>query len=179
MPLPRHSGSAAPSLLPPLPLPTCTRFCAGFLSGPNHLGNTCDAPIIADTHTDEIFLHPQYFYLAHFSKFVPRGSRRIHIDRNVGDASAPFPPVDPSSAENPAGGVYNLSGSVAYGACPAGPPRAVALRRADDGRTVVVALNCADSPSVIRLVDGTSGRALQRTMPARSIQTYLLSAASA
>ena len=142
--------------------------------GPNHLGNTCDAPVIADTTTGELFLHPQYFYLGHFSKFVTPGSRRIRLERAERADADGKAPAGAYATPSPAGGVYNLSGAVAYGACPGGPPRAVALRRTD-GRVVVVVLNCADSDAVIRLEDGESGRMLQRTMPPRSIQTYVLS----
>lgn len=45
--------------------------------GPNHVGNYCDAPIIADTKTNIINYENSYYYIGHFSKFVPQGSIRI------------------------------------------------------------------------------------------------------
>jgi glucosylceramidase len=45
--------------------------------GPNHVGNYCDAPIIADTIADEVHFNSSYWYIAHFSRFVPPGSVRI------------------------------------------------------------------------------------------------------
>lgn len=48
--------------------------------GPNHLGNNCDAPIIVDETEQDFFLQPMYYFIQHFSKFVPPGSRRIHTD---------------------------------------------------------------------------------------------------
>jgi glucosylceramidase len=45
--------------------------------GPNHVGNFCDAPIIADTDKDEIILRPSYYYMGHFSKFILPGAKRI------------------------------------------------------------------------------------------------------
>jgi glucosylceramidase len=46
--------------------------------GPNHVGNFCDAPVIVDTNTKQITYGSSFYYLAHFSKFVQPGARRIH-----------------------------------------------------------------------------------------------------
>lgn len=45
--------------------------------GPNHVGNFCYAPIIADTKTGELHYTNSYYYLGHFSKFVRPGAKRI------------------------------------------------------------------------------------------------------
>lgn len=45
--------------------------------GPNHVGNYCDAPIIADTKKDELVYESSYYYIAHFSRFITPGSIRI------------------------------------------------------------------------------------------------------
>ncbi len=45
--------------------------------GPNHVGNLCDAPIIADTTTDEVHYNSSYYYIGHFSKFIAPGAVRI------------------------------------------------------------------------------------------------------
>lgn len=45
--------------------------------GPNHVGNYCDAPIIADTRSGELHYNSSYWYIGHFSRFVPPGSTRI------------------------------------------------------------------------------------------------------
>ncbi|RYE29455.1 MAG: glycosyl hydrolase [Sphingobacteriaceae bacterium] len=45
--------------------------------GPNHVGNFCYAPIIADTRTGELHYTNCYYYLGHFSKFVKPGAKRI------------------------------------------------------------------------------------------------------
>jgi len=45
--------------------------------GPNHAGNFCDAPIIADSSTDTLHYQSSYFYLGHFSKFIRPGAVRI------------------------------------------------------------------------------------------------------
>ncbi|HYF84248.1 MAG TPA: glycoside hydrolase family 30 protein [Clostridia bacterium] len=45
--------------------------------GPNHVGNYCDAPIIANTNTDEIHYENSYYYIGHFSKYIEPGATRI------------------------------------------------------------------------------------------------------
>lgn len=49
--------------------------------GPNHVENFCSAPIQGNTETDEIIYNPSYYYIGHFSKFIPSGSKRIGISR--------------------------------------------------------------------------------------------------
>ena len=48
--------------------------------GPNHVGNFCDAPVIVDTNTKKVTYGPSFYYLAHFSKFVQPGARRIRSE---------------------------------------------------------------------------------------------------
>ena len=45
--------------------------------GPNHAGNFCSAPIIADTPTGELLYQSSYYYIGHFARFVQPGARRI------------------------------------------------------------------------------------------------------
>ena len=151
----------------------CRNVLLDSNGGPNHLGNTCDAPLIADARYETVHRHPQYYYLGHFSRFVPRGSRRVAMQTVVAGDTPPE-----RADEAPDGSVYNLTGSVAYGECPRGPPRAVALRRPGDSAIVVVILNCDEDAATVRielpvLVGGTA-RAVQRTIPAHAIQTYVL-----
>ena len=47
--------------------------------GPNHVGNYCDAPIVADTKTGEIYYNSSYYYIGHFSKYVKPGAKRIEV----------------------------------------------------------------------------------------------------
>ena len=49
--------------------------------GPNHVGNFCSAPIQGNTQTDEIIYNPSYYYIGHFSKFIPVGSKRIGVSK--------------------------------------------------------------------------------------------------
>lgn len=45
--------------------------------GPNHVGNFCDAPIMADTKNNILHIHDSYYYIGHFSKFIKQGAKRI------------------------------------------------------------------------------------------------------
>ena len=45
--------------------------------GPNHVGNFCDAPVIADTRNDQITYESSFYYLGHFSRFIRPGAVRI------------------------------------------------------------------------------------------------------
>ena len=60
----------------------CNAYCDWNLvlnekGGPNHVGNYCDAPIMADTQNDTFEIHDSYFYIGHFSKYVKKGAKRI------------------------------------------------------------------------------------------------------
>ena len=60
----------------------CNIFCDWNLlldenGGPNHVGNFCDAPIMADTKNDKVIIHDSYYYIGHFSKFIKKGAKRI------------------------------------------------------------------------------------------------------
>lgn len=48
--------------------------------GPNWANNWCIAPIIADPEKDEIYITPLYYTLAHFSRFIRPGARRIGFE---------------------------------------------------------------------------------------------------
>ena len=45
--------------------------------GPNHVGNQCDAPIIADVNQQILHYQIPYFYMGHFTRYLPRDSLRV------------------------------------------------------------------------------------------------------
>jgi glucosylceramidase len=47
--------------------------------GPNHVGNFCHAPVLVDAAAGTAHLQPSFHYIAHFSKFVRAGARRITL----------------------------------------------------------------------------------------------------
>jgi len=56
-------------------------LCLTLEGGPNHAGNYCDAPIMADIETGELSYRLSYFYLGHFSRYIKPGARRIGFTR--------------------------------------------------------------------------------------------------
>ena len=56
--------------------------------GPNHVGNYCSAPIIADTRTGELLYQSSYYYIGHFARFIGPGARRIGCRVSAGDLEA-------------------------------------------------------------------------------------------
>jgi glucosylceramidase len=51
--------------------------------GPNWVGNNHSAPIIVNPEAGEFYKNVQYYAMAHFSKFLPPGSRRIGASPGV------------------------------------------------------------------------------------------------
>ena len=56
--------------------------------GPNHVGNFCSAPIIADTSSGNCFYQSSYYYIGHFSRFILPGSIRISSNTSAHDLQA-------------------------------------------------------------------------------------------
>ena len=51
--------------------------------GPNHVGNYCDAPIIADTERDVVHFNSSYYYIGHFSKYIRPGAKRVKVNSSA------------------------------------------------------------------------------------------------
>jgi glucosylceramidase len=45
--------------------------------GPNHVGNLCSAPIMADRGSGELMFQSSYFYIGHFARYIRPGARRV------------------------------------------------------------------------------------------------------
>lgn len=121
--------------------------------GPNKVGNNCDAAMISDG--ERVLIHPQYYAIGHFSKFIVPGSRRL-----VSSVSRAQPQRGGAQAARP------------YGSCDAGDGLQATSFLRPDGATVVVALNCGDEGLSFKLQQG--GDAIKATIPARGIQTYVI-----
>jgi glucosylceramidase len=50
--------------------------------GPNHVGNLCDAPIIANAKENKLYYQSSYYYLGQFSKYIRPGAVRIGCSMN-------------------------------------------------------------------------------------------------
>lgn len=62
--------------------------------GPNHLGNFCDAAIIA---TDGLVKQPWYYLMGHFSRYLRPGMRRVQSDTTLPGGVSVTSAVDPSN----------------------------------------------------------------------------------
>jgi len=118
--------------------------------GPNKVGNNCDAPVVSDGEL--LHLHPQYYAIGHFSKYIPPRSKRLEVS------------------------VSNLhlheTEDRPYGTCDGSDGLQATSFLRPDGIITVVVLNCGEEPIDFKLRDG--GDAIQGTIPGRGIQTYLL-----
>jgi glucosylceramidase len=45
--------------------------------GPNHVGNLCSAPVMADRASGTLMHQSSYWYLGHFARFIQPGARRV------------------------------------------------------------------------------------------------------
>jgi glucosylceramidase len=45
--------------------------------GPNHVGNLCSAPVLADEERNALVFQSSFAYIGHFSRFVHTGARRV------------------------------------------------------------------------------------------------------
>mmetsp|Transcript_134522 Transcript_134522/g.335627 ORF Transcript_134522/g.335627 Transcript_134522/m.335627 type:complete len:498 (+) Transcript_134522:105-1598(+) len=119
--------------------------------GPNHVDNVCDAAMLVKS--GEVYVHPQYYAIGHFSKYILPGSRRLRA--NVTNTRSYEGETRP------------------YGTCTADDGLEATSFLRPDGLAVVVVLNCADKPVAFKIKDGAT--ALNATVPAHGIQTYLYS----
>jgi glucosylceramidase len=52
-----------------------------YEGGPNHVRNFCSAPLMATEDYQRVLFQPSYWYMGHFSRFIPAGSVRIGCTR--------------------------------------------------------------------------------------------------
>ncbi|KAI1723625.1 glycosyl hydrolase family 30 TIM-barrel domain-containing protein [Ditylenchus destructor] len=120
--------------------------------GPNWVLNDVDAPIIVNRADDEFYKQPLFYFLGHFSKFIPRGSIRIaseSSDINWADLTGNPNPVE----------------HVAF--------------QAPDGSRILVVMN-ADSKNAFRVTlkdNRNEGKIGQLMLPSNSITTLLYTGA--
>ncbi|CAH2093714.1 unnamed protein product [Euphydryas editha] len=63
-------------------------ICLNKEGGPTWTKNYVDSPIIVDAENQEFLKQPMFYAMGHFSKFIPRGSKRIRVVKKV-------PEIDP------------------------------------------------------------------------------------
>ena len=94
--------------------------------GPNHVGNFCDAPILADTKADKLTYNSSYYYMGHFAKYIRPARVRIGCTlKNPAQSLNPAASKKAAASKNPA-------------------LEATAFRNAD-GKLAVVVMNRSDN----------------------------------
>jgi len=121
--------------------------------GPNHVGNDCDAAMVASLSGEVLHVHPQYYYIGHFSKYLLPGSIRAGTTV-TGSSSYRGPTRD-------------------YGTCSGEDGLQATSFLRPDGHVAVVVLNCGDAELRFKLRDAAAGRALAARVPGHAVQTYL------
>ncbi|MDY0295557.1 MAG: glycoside hydrolase family 30 protein [Acholeplasmataceae bacterium] len=53
--------------------------------GPNHVGNFCDAPVLADPKSKTYLKNSSYYAIGHFSKYIKEGAKRLHHEGDLPD----------------------------------------------------------------------------------------------
>jgi glucosylceramidase len=53
------------------------------VGGPTYLNNNLDSAVIVNATANEFYKQPIFYALAHMSKFVPPGSKRIQLNSNA------------------------------------------------------------------------------------------------
>lgn len=53
--------------------------------GPNHVGNFCFAPVIANTEKNQLHFTNAFWYIGQFSKFIHKGARKVSSTSNRSD----------------------------------------------------------------------------------------------
>jgi len=122
--------------------------------GPEHEDNVWDSAMMADLSTGEVHRHPQYYFIGHFSKFLPPGSAHLRTSVESAPRKRRRPRSDPR-----AGACDTEEGLLS-----------TAVLRPDNAIATVV-LNCGHKQVSFKLQEGK--RAAHCTIPPHAIQTYL------
>jgi len=138
--------------------------------GPNHVDNVCDAPMMANFSRGELYFHPQYYFIGHFSKFILPGSLRLRstvwgTSRYRGRSAYACWGADGKK-------LPDSSTCRGYGVCTEEDGLEVTSFLRPDGLVAAVVLNCGGSAITFKLRE--SARAAEVIIPPHAIQTYLI-----
>lgn len=116
--------------------------------GPNHVGNYCDAPVLADEKNGKVYYQSSYYYIGHFSKFIKPGAVRLSCTHDNGWVPASI-----------TGRGENLLESVAF--------------KNPDNSIVFVITNRTEADLNFHLKFTDEEKPTVYCIPPRSIQTYI------
>lgn len=127
--------------------------------GPEHEDNVWDAAMMADLSTGEVYRHPQYYFIGHFSKFILPGS--VHLRSSV-----------VGSGRKPAKKKALRGRKIGHPpACNAEDGLQSTSFLRPDSLVATVVLNCDDEAVRFKLLQGE--RAAHAYIPPHAVQTYL------
>ena len=116
--------------------------------GPNHVGNYCDAPILADESDGSLHFQSSYYYIGHFSRFIKPGAVRVKAEI--------------TSAMTPATRSGHLNDEA----------ETVAFKN-PDGTIALILTNCTEADLIFEFKQEGCDSTLLRCPP-RAIQTWIL-----
>lgn len=117
--------------------------------GPNHVGNYCDAPILADDKTGTLHFQSSYYYIGHFSRFIQPGA--IRVDAEITSMMTPA---------TVSGHLTDESEALAF--------------KNPDGTIILIITNRTEADLVFNfIIEGEEKSSIQK-IPPRAIQTLLL-----
>ena len=117
--------------------------------GPNHVGNYCDAPILADEKTGTLYFQSSYYYIGHFSRFIQPGA--VRVDAEITSMMTPA---------TVSGHLTDEAETLAF--------------KNPDGTIILIITNRTEADLVFNFqVEGEEKASLLK-IPPRSIQTWIL-----
>ena len=115
--------------------------------GPNHVGNYCDAPILADEYEGTLHYQSSYYYIGHFSRFIKPGAVRVNSEI-----------VSVMTPATVSGHLTNEAETVAF--------------KNPDGSVVLIVTNTTEADLVYQFkLEGNEDMTLR--IPPRAIQTWI------
>ena len=117
--------------------------------GPNHVGNYCDAPILADETNGSLHFQSSYYYIGHFSRFIKPGAVRLK--------------AEVTSAMIPATVSGHLTDEV----------ETLAFRN-PNGTIALIITNTTEADLVYEFKTSEDSQSLYLKCPPRAIQTWIL-----
>ena len=118
--------------------------------GPNHVGNYCDAPILADMEKGTLHYQSSYYAIGHFSRFIRPGAVRLGVSMDSWMVPAA-----------PDGKMGNMMESCAF--------------RNKDGSITLVVTNRTEADMVYQLnISDDADNTKKLVCPPRGIQTLVI-----
>ncbi|KAL3095620.1 hypothetical protein niasHT_024446 [Heterodera trifolii] len=123
-------------------------LCLDLKGGPNWVGNLVDAPLIVNATSDQFYKQPMFYFLAHFSHFVPRNSSVL--------SSLLFAANGTQLEDRPIENIHSYRDFVLLNGTTIGYQEQIehVAFETNDGNRVLVLINPKANPIKVSVVDG-------------------------